>query len=158
MVERLAVFLGVSVEEMLTAEKSRDSAVGRAARVDAAGHRAKSEEGKSRRRRLRDYLHMETGAADDGTGGSVQLVGAGRNRRGDVTRLRLTIGTMRYHVLLVADDRPHPVPLAQIDAPDDDQARRFVAETWPGERLQIVRQDDHRLVWLSDGTMVWFPF
>ena len=57
---------------------------------------------------------------------------------------------MRYHVLLVADDRPHPRYLSELDAPDDAEARRLVAETWPGERLRVVRQDGDRLTWLPD--------
>ena len=61
-------------------------------------------------------------------------------------------------LLLECDCRPRPSYFSVIDADDDDQARRLVAEKWPDERLQIVRQDDDRLVWLSDGTVVWFSF
>jgi hypothetical protein len=82
-------------------------------------------------------------------GQRIAEVAAGRNRR--------SIGRMRYHVLLECD-RPDPTYLGAIDADDDEEARRLVAETWPGERLRIVRQDDDRLVWLSDGAVVWFPF
>jgi hypothetical protein len=49
---------------------------------------------------------------------------------------------MRYDVLFKSDDRPHPRHLATIYAPDDDAARRLVADRWPGEELQIVRLND----------------
>jgi hypothetical protein len=64
---------------------------------------------------------------------------------------------MRYHVLLECD-LPNLIYFAAIDTDDDAEARRLVAEKWPDDRLQIVRQDDDRLVWLSDGKVVWFPF
>lgn len=53
---------------------------------------------------------------------------------------------MRYHVLLECD-RPDPIYFAAIDADDDDQARRLVAEKWPEPelRLQLVRVDGDRL-------------
>jgi hypothetical protein len=57
---------------------------------------------------------------------------------------------MRYHVLLPDPDRPYPRYFAALDARDDAEARRLVAETWPGERLRIVRQDGDRLVWLPE--------
>jgi hypothetical protein len=47
---------------------------------------------------------------------------------------------MRYHVLLLDPDRPHPRHFAWLDADDDKEARRLVAEKWAGERLRIVRQ------------------
>jgi hypothetical protein len=54
---------------------------------------------------------------------------------------------MSFHVLFIADDRPEPHYFATLDADDDDQARRLVAETWPGEDdLALVREDGDRLV------------
>jgi hypothetical protein len=57
---------------------------------------------------------------------------------------------MLYHVLLECDNRPHPRHFAVIDAADDDEARRLVAERWLAEepelRLQIVRLDGDRPV------------
>jgi hypothetical protein len=49
---------------------------------------------------------------------------------------------MRYHVLLPAPGRPHPLYLSRLDADDDDQARRLVAATWPGEDLRLVREEE----------------
>lgn len=57
---------------------------------------------------------------------------------------------MRYHVLLPDPDRPYPRHFSQLDARDDDEARRLVAETWPGEKLLLVRQDGDRLVPVPD--------
>jgi hypothetical protein len=65
---------------------------------------------------------------------------------------------MRYHVVLQCDRRPHPIYLTAIEADDDENALRIVAEQFPDELLQIVRQDDDRLVRLSDGAGTWFPF
>jgi hypothetical protein len=56
-----------------------------------------------------------------------------------------TIAVVRYHILLECD-RLSPIYFAAIEANDDDAARLFVAQQWPGERLQIVRQDGDRLV------------
>jgi hypothetical protein len=56
------------------------------------------------------------------------------------------LGGMRYHVLLPAPGRPHPLYLRALHAPDDDAARRLVAETWPGEDLRLVREDGDRFV------------
>jgi hypothetical protein len=54
---------------------------------------------------------------------------------------------MRYHVLFVADDRPEPHYFSNLDADDDDDARRLLAEKWPGEDdLYLVRVDGLRLV------------
>jgi hypothetical protein len=53
---------------------------------------------------------------------------------------------MRYHVLLPDPDRPYPRYFSQLD----DEARRLVAETSPGEDLLLVRQDGDRLVRLPD--------
>jgi hypothetical protein len=58
---------------------------------------------------------------------------------------------MRYHVLLPVAGRTHPLYLKALDAEDDDQARRLVAETWPGEDdLYLVRVDGDRLVRVPD--------
>jgi hypothetical protein len=39
---------------------------------------------------------------------------------------------------------PQPIYFAAIDADDDDEARRLLAEKWPGEKLLLVRPDgDH---------------
>jgi hypothetical protein len=57
----------------------------------------------------------------------------------------------RYHVLFAGNDRPEPRHLAEIDAEDNDHARRLVAETWPGEDdLCLVRVDGDRLVRVPD--------
>jgi hypothetical protein len=61
---------------------------------------------------------------------------------------------MRYHVLLEWD-RPHP--LYAVEADDDEAARRLVAEKWPDDRIQIVREEHDRLLRLSDGAVTWFP-
>jgi hypothetical protein len=56
---------------------------------------------------------------------------------------------MRYHVLQLGDDRPEPRYFSVLDATDDDDARRLVAEKWgefPELRLQLVRQDGDKLV------------
>jgi hypothetical protein len=54
---------------------------------------------------------------------------------------------MRYHVLFMADDRPEPHYFSNLEPDDDDQARRLVAEKWPGEDdLVLVREDGDRLV------------
>jgi hypothetical protein len=53
----------------------------------------------------------------------------------------------RYHVLFVGNDRPEPRHLAALDAPDDDHARRLLAERWPGDDdLFLVRVDGLQLV------------
>jgi hypothetical protein len=58
---------------------------------------------------------------------------------------------MRYQVLFVGNDRPEPHHLAALDADDDEAARRFLAETWPGEEdLYLVRVDGLRLVRVPD--------
>jgi hypothetical protein len=81
---------------------------------------------------------------------SLQLAAAASNRRGGAAPRRSTISGMRYDVLLECHDRPHPLHLATIHAADDDQARRLVAEKWPGEPgLLLVRVDGGRVVWLA---------
>jgi hypothetical protein len=56
---------------------------------------------------------------------------------------------MRYDVLHESDGRP--CHFSTIYAPDDDAARRLVAEKWPEPecRLRIVRVDGDRLTIVS---------
>lgn len=54
-------------------------------------------------------------------------------------------------MLFVADGRREPHYFANLDADDDDQARRLVAKKWPGEDdLRLVREEGDRLVWLPE--------
>src|SRR5262245_15664816 len=49
---------------------------------------------------------------------------------------------MRYHVLFMVAGRPTPHYFSNLEADDDDQARRLVSEKWPGEDdLWLVRVD-----------------
>jgi hypothetical protein len=59
---------------------------------------------------------------------------------------------MRYHVLLPAPGRPHPLYLTAIDADDDEQARRLLRERWPGEdELFLMREERLRFVRVPGG-------